>query len=208
MPSDHQEQVVLCDIKGKPIGLKEKLAAHFDGDLHLAFSVMIFRHTDEGVEFLLQQRALHKYHSGGLWSNTVCSHPRNYELISVAALRRMGEELGLFTPLRFKSIGHIIYKAQLENGLIEHEYDHILLCECPVIRLSPNPDEVMACRWWTEAEIEAALDYSEIQADNQSEHQAQSQPLSNSKFKSEPRFTAWFSAVFSKTREALTELAI
>ncbi|WP_394175837.1 isopentenyl-diphosphate Delta-isomerase [Thalassotalea litorea] len=178
-----QQHVVLCDTKGRPTGLKEKLAAHIDGDLHLAFSVMIFRHTDDGVEFFLQRRALDKYHSGGLWTNTVCSHPRQNEAISAAALRRIGEELGTFSPLRFKAIGHIVYKARLDNGLTEHEYDHILVCECPVMEVTPNPEEVMDCRWWNETEIEQAVAQSNI------------------------TFTAWFEKVFTKTRSSLTELA-
>lgn len=181
MQSNNQENVVLCDERGRPLGFKEKLAAHLDGDLHIAFSVMVVRYSDQGPEYFLQQRAEHKYHSGGLWSNTVCSHPRKGELIAAAALRRMGEELGCFEPLRFKSVGHIVYRAALGNGLIEHEFDHILLAESPLLDVLPNPDEVSACRWWQEAEIEQALATSP------------------------ERFTAWFSKVFNKARENLVE---
>ncbi|WP_211244962.1 isopentenyl-diphosphate Delta-isomerase [Thalassotalea mangrovi] len=178
---DRQEQVVLANESGKPVGLKGKLQAHLDGDLHLAFSVMLFRLTNQGIEYLLQRRARHKYHSGGLWSNTVCSHPRDGESITQAATRRIDEELGIVQPLNFTGIGHIIYKARLDNHLTEHEYDHILICECPTLEFSANPDEVMDCRWWSETQIDNAL--------NQSSKQ----------------FTAWFNEVYNKTREVVGE---
>src|SRR5688572_19216713 len=98
----------------------EKMEAHEKGLLHRAFSVFIF--NDKG-EMLLQQRALNKYHSGGLWTNACCSHPRPGEDTLQAAKRRLQEEMGIETPLTLKT--SFTYKTAFENGLTEHEFDHI-----------------------------------------------------------------------------------
>jgi len=113
-------KVILVDENDRPIGEMEKLEAHRTGLLHRAFSVFIF--NDEN-ELLLQQRAYGKYHSGGLWTNTCCSHPVSGETTEAAAARRLKEEMGFSTGLEF--VTSFIYKAELDNGLFEHEFDHV-----------------------------------------------------------------------------------
>jgi isopentenyl-diphosphate Delta-isomerase len=115
------ENVILVDNNDTEIGVMEKLQAHERGILHRAFSILLF--NTEG-NMLLQKRALHKYHSPGLWTNTCCSHPRPGESMEKATQRRLKEEMGIHVPLEFKF--KFIYKARLEN-LIEHEYDHVFI---------------------------------------------------------------------------------
>lgn len=114
------EQVILVDDKDHAIGVMEKMEAHRKGALHRAFSVFIF--NSQG-ELLLQQRAFDKYHSGGKWTNTCCSHPRPEELTIDAAHRRLNEEMGITCDLTHSFQFH--YKSRFENGLIEHEIDHV-----------------------------------------------------------------------------------
>lgn len=149
--------VILVNQDGEFLALKEKLQAHQDGDLHLAFSVQIIRFSQGKCEFLLQQRALHKYHSGGLWANTCCSHPYLGESFSVAAKRRLHEELGVNVEEDICDVGQFIYKAKLDNDLYEHELDHVLLIESTLSSIPGNPEEVMATKWQTIDEIEQAL---------------------------------------------------
>ncbi len=115
-----KEEVILVDEWDKAIGTMEKIEAHQKGLLHRAFSVFIF--NSQG-EMLLQQRALNKYHSGGLWTNTCCSHPRPGEDTLIAALRRLKEEMGIEAQLEYKT--HFIYKTDFDNNLTEHEFDHV-----------------------------------------------------------------------------------
>lgn len=155
------QYVVLCDKQGRTIATKDKLQAHIDGDLHLAFSVQICRPAQDsrsGYEWLLQQRAIDKYHSGGLWANTCCSHPLLDESLEQACHRRVQEELNISIASPVQTLSHFIYHAQLDNQLIEHEYDFILLVEQDVSAVSPNPDEVMATQWCHTDEIQAWLD--------------------------------------------------
>jgi isopentenyl-diphosphate delta-isomerase len=114
------EEVILVDIEDNAIGQMEKLKAHEEGHLHRAFSILIFNNQGE---ILLQQRALSKYHSGGLWTNTCCSHPRPNEVALEAANRRLMEEMGFTTDLEF--VFKFIYKAKLDHDLTEHEFDHV-----------------------------------------------------------------------------------
>ena len=114
------EQVILVDIKDIATGTMEKMEAHRKGVLHRAFSVFIFNAKGE---MLLQQRAAGKYHSGGLWTNSCCSHPRPGENTPDAAARRLKEEMGFETPLR--KIFDFTYQASFDNGLTEHEFDHV-----------------------------------------------------------------------------------
>lgn len=114
------EKVILVDSGDNAIGEMEKLEAHAKGELHRAISVMVF---NSGGEILLQQRAFAKYHSPGLWSNACCSHPRPGETCIGAAFRRLKEEMGFETTL--SESFHFIYKTYFENGLIEHEFDHV-----------------------------------------------------------------------------------
>jgi len=136
-----EEQVILVDTQNNPIGLMPKMEAHEKGVLHRAFSVFIL--NDAG-ELMLQQRALHKYHSPGLWTNTCCSHQRDGETNIAAGKRRLQEEMGFETELR--EVTSFIYKAPFDNGLTEHELDHIMIGrynDAPNI----NPDEVANWKW-------------------------------------------------------------
>ncbi len=117
-----RENVVLVDRNDNPIGLMPKLEAHEKGVLHRAFSVFILNRKGQ---LMLQRRALDKYHSPGLWTNTCCSHPRESESIIEAGLRRLKEEMGFTTPL--EPMFSFIYKSKFDNGLTEHEFDHVLL---------------------------------------------------------------------------------
>jgi isopentenyl-diphosphate delta-isomerase len=153
------ESVVLVNSMGNMVGTCEKLQAHQYGLLHLAFSLMLVRKTENGFEHLLQQRARDKYHSGGKWSNACCSHPREGERLDSAVKRRVFEELGVTHLPNPEYVGAMTYKASLDNGLTEHEYDHIFVqyCNDNDVALSPNPDEVSATRWVSEQDIKAEL---------------------------------------------------
>ncbi|MGF1693028.1 isopentenyl-diphosphate Delta-isomerase [Photobacterium kagoshimensis] len=152
-----KEQVVLVTPAGEPIGLQEKMQAHYDGQLHLAFSVLLYRDGQEEREYLLHQRALGKYHSGGLWTNTCCSHPRQGESFIAAAIRRLDEEMGITDFIPLQDIATFLYRAELDNGLIEHELDHVLIANCGPVNINPSEDEVMAYHWWPESELVTAL---------------------------------------------------
>ncbi len=136
-----EELVVLVDTLDREIGVKEKLRAHQEGDLHRAFSIVLF---NKKGEMLLQQRAFSKYHSGGLWTNTCCSHPRPHEPVLEAAHRRLKEEMGIRCTLH-KQL-EFIYRAELSSGLIEHEFDHVFAGEFEGEPL-PNPEEVASAKW-------------------------------------------------------------
>ena len=142
-----EERVILVDRQDNEVGLMEKLEAHEKAVLHRAFSVFVF--NDKG-ELLLQQRALHKYHSPGLWTNTCCSHQRQGETNVEAGKRRLMEEMGMICEL--KDMFWFIYKAQFDNGLTEHELDHVLVGhseEDPDI----NPEEVADFSWMPLEEV-------------------------------------------------------
>ena len=136
-----EENVILVDKNDNQVGLMPKLEAHQKGLLHRAFSVFIF---NKDYNLLLQKRALSKYHSGGLWTNTCCSHPREDEDILDAANRRLYEEMGIKTSLR--KVYDFIYKAELDNNLIENEFDHVfygLYDGNPTL----NPNEASDFKW-------------------------------------------------------------
>lgn len=137
------EQVILVTPGDVPVGTADKTGAHERGLLHRAFSVFVF---DPNGEWLLQRRAAGKYHSGGLWSNTCCSHPRPGEAIEDAAHRRLREEMGFDCPL--EPAFSFLYRAPLDGGMIEHELDHVFV---GVHSGNPDPDpaEVGAWRWAT-----------------------------------------------------------
>lgn len=116
------EEVILVNEEDQPIGQMEKMEAHQKGLLHRAFSVLIFNSKDQ---VLLQKRASSKYHSGGLWTNTCCSHPRPGETVLDAANRRLMEEMGMTADLTERF--HFIYKTDLDNDLVEHELDYVLV---------------------------------------------------------------------------------
>lgn len=143
-------EVILVNSNDQEIGSMEKLEAHQKGLLHRAFSVFIF---NDKHELLLQKRALDKYHSGGLWTNTCCSHPSPGEGIVVAAERRLMEEMGLHADLQV--VSSFIYKAEFENGLIEHEFDHILVGYYND-SVETNPIEVMDYKWVSITDLKEA----------------------------------------------------
>jgi isopentenyl-diphosphate delta-isomerase len=136
-----EEQVILVDEKDNPVGLMEKLKAHQEARLHRAFSVFII---NKKGELLLQQRAQHKYHSPGLWTNTCCSHQRPGETNIEAGRRRLREEMGMECEL--EDAFWFIYKAEFDNGLTEHELDHVMVGyseDNPEV----NSDEVADFKW-------------------------------------------------------------
>ncbi len=136
-----QEFVVLVDEQDNELGVMEKLQAHQEGKLHRALSVFIF---NSKKQLLLQRRAEGKYHSPGLWTNTCCSHPRQGEHVREAAKRRLQEEMGLSCPLH--RVFTFVYHANMENGLIEHEFDHVYTGIADGLP-KPNPDEVAQWRY-------------------------------------------------------------
>ena len=136
-----KENVILVDEKDNQVGLMPKLEAHEKGLLHRAFSVFIF---NSDYKLLLQKRASSKYHSGGLWTNTCCSHPRDGEDTADAANRRLYEEMGIKTSLR--KVYEFIYRAELDNDLIENEFDHVfygIYNDDPIL----NTDEADDFKW-------------------------------------------------------------
>jgi len=136
-----EEKVILVDTNDTPLGTMEKIEAHKRGLLHRAFSIFI---VNAKGELLLQQRAPNKYHSPGLWTNTCCSHQREGETTLEAGCRRLQEEMGMQVPLTF--LFSFIYKTSFDNGLTEHELDHVLHGiseDVPVI----NTDEVATWKW-------------------------------------------------------------
>jgi isopentenyl-diphosphate delta-isomerase len=135
------DQVVLVDEQDNEIGTMEKLQAHLEGNLHRAVSVFIFNSNND---LLLQQRADGKYHSANLWSNTCCSHPRPGEAIHDAANRRLNEEMGLACEL--KKVFNFVYKADLDNNIIEHEFDHVFTGITDTVPV-PEPEEVGAWKY-------------------------------------------------------------
>ena len=135
------EEVVLVDQYDRALGTEEKISAHLQGVLHRAFSVFILNSKDE---LLLQKRSPTKYHSRGLWSNTCCGHPRRNETIEQASQRRLNEEMGFDAPLT--KLFDFTYRVELEGGIVEHEYDHILLGYFDGVPI-PNHLEVSDWRW-------------------------------------------------------------
>lgn len=169
-----EEQVILVNEKDEPIGLMGKMEAHEKALLHRAFSVFIF--NDRG-ELMLQRRALDKYHSPGLWANTCCSHPRDGETVEEAGTRRLMEEMGFVVPIEAKT--SFIYKAPFDNGLTEHELDHILVGhynEEPEI----NEEEVAEWKWMKMEDVQKAI------AENPED------------------FTVWFRIIFEKYLEFIS----
>jgi isopentenyl-diphosphate Delta-isomerase len=167
------EEVILVNELDEQVGRMEKMEAHRRGTLHRAFSVFIFNDRNE---MLLQQRAITKYHSGGLWTNACCSHPRPEEETEAAALRRLQEELGFITSLN--KIFDFHYNASFDNGLIEHEFDHVYVGTFTG-KIIPNPSEVQDYCYKNIKEISATI---------------QSHPH---------KYTAWFCIAFPKVAEWL-----
>lgn len=167
-------KVILVDQQDNKQGTKDKLQAHKDNDLHRAFSVFLFNSDDK---LLLQQRALGKYHSAGLWSNTCCSHPKPDENIIQAGDRRLKEELGIDAP-ELKDLFTFKYQVELEK-VNEHELDHVLAGRKDKLNLSPDPKEVRDYKW---------VDFDEI-LQKVSEHP--------------DNFTYWFKRILSEHESQL-----
>jgi len=167
--------VIAVDDNDNELGYHDKMKAHIEGVLHRAVSVLIFNSKNE---WLIQQRAGHKYHSPLLWSNTACSHPMKGETTKLAAERRLQEEMGL--ELALEKIFSFIYRAEFDNGLIEHELDHVFIGHSdqnPVL----NPDEVANFRWLSSKDLEAEI---AANPDN---------------------FTPWFKILVPRVKEQLSE---
>ena len=143
--------LIAVDTQDRETGVVDKVTAHRDGILHRAFSIFVFDETDR---LLLQRRATGKYHSGGLWSNTCCSHPRAGEPLLDAAHRRLREEMGFDCPL--EAVFGFVYRAALDAGLVEHEFDHVLVGR---FQGAPAPDALEVEEWeWEEVPaVEARL---------------------------------------------------
>lgn len=170
-----EEKVILVNEKDEPLGLMPKLEAHEKAQLHRAFSVFILNDKNE---LMLQQRAAHKYHSPLLWANTCCSHQREGESNIEAGTRRLQEEMGFSVAL--KELFWFIYKAPFDNGLTEHELDHVMIGyanQDPVI----NPEEVADWKW---------MDIDAVREDIEQNPQL---------------YTAWFKIIFQKFYHFLEE---
>ena len=141
------ERVILVDEHDNQLGLAEKMQAHTLGLLHRAFSVFIFRKHNNNLELLLQQRQQDKYHCGGLWTNTCCSHPRAGETVLQAGERRLYEEMGIRSKLQV--LGAFKYRAEFSNGLVEHEYDYALFGKYNDELIQFNQAEVQGYKWVT-----------------------------------------------------------
>ena len=170
------KEVILVDSNDNEIGRMEKMEAHQKGLLHRAFSVFVFNSKGE---LLLQKRALGKYHSEGLWTNTCCSHPSPDESIVVAAKRRLQEEMGFSCEL--VAAHSFIYHVSLDNDLEEHELDHILIGSCnedPIL----NKEEASDFKWMKLEDIKEDLE---------------SNPMN---------YTSWFKIIIQEQYEQLTQL--
>jgi isopentenyl-diphosphate Delta-isomerase len=136
-----EDQVILVDTNNRELGYEDKAKVHRDGTLHRAFSIFLIDHR---ARLLLQKRAATKYHSGGLWTNTCCSHPRPNEGLMDAAHRRLMEEMGIDCPLQ--EMLSFVYRAELDNDLIEYEFDHCLAGRYEGTPI-PNREEVDGWNW-------------------------------------------------------------
>ena len=147
------EHVILVDPGDNEIGTMEKIEAHRKCVLHRAFSILLF---DQSGKVLLQKRSMNKYHSGGLWTNTCCSHPLPGESLETATRRRLQEEMGIDVQPTFSHT--FIYKAELDKDLIEHELDHVFVGSfsgSPVINKTEVEDWKYADLNWLKADMTA-----------------------------------------------------
>jgi len=168
-----EEKVILVDESDNKIGLMPKMEAHEKAQLHRAFSVFVFNDKNE---LMLQQRAVSKYHSPLLWTNTCCSHQRDGETSLEAGVRRLEEEMGFVCDI--EEVFSFIYKAPFDNGLTEHELDHVMIGKynrLPII----NKEEVEAYKWMTLEKVK------EDMAENPN------------------IYTAWFKIIFEKSYDKI-----
>lgn len=145
MKTDSKKKIILVDSNDREIGLETKENVHSLGLLHRAYSIFIFRQREGVLEILLQQRAMDKYHSAGLWSNTCCSHPEQNLVMEEHAQNRLEHEMGLTASLT--RCGKFHYCANLPNGLIENEIDHIFVGFKNIDNIEFNKEEVLQVRW-------------------------------------------------------------
>lgn len=169
------EKVILVNKQDQAIGLEEKIKAHELALLHRAFSVFVYRIHNGATEILLQQRHPDKYHCGGLWTNTCCSHPREGEQTRDAAKRRLKEEMGFECEL--EHCGQFIYKAEFDNGLTEHELDHVFIGEFNG-EFQVNPIEVADIKWLSIEQVQTMIDQND------------------------PTLTPWFGKAFELVKQA------
>ena len=144
------EKIILVDLDDREIGGEEKLATHEKSLLHRAFSVFIH----DGSKMLIQKRSLTKYHSGGLWANACCSHPRVGETLDEAVHRRMLEEAGFDCPVT--EAFSFTYRTEFSNGLTEYEFDHVFIGEYSG-EVNMNPEEASECRWVSFADLKKEM---------------------------------------------------
>lgn len=146
-----RNQVILVDRNNNELGMTDKMDAHKKGLLHRAFSVMLYRYNNGQLEFLLQKRAESKYHAAGLWTNTCCSHPQPEDSLITSAKKRLLEELVDIDidNINLQEIASFIYRAEFSNGLIEHEFDHVLIAEYSATPEYINSDEIEVVNWFT-----------------------------------------------------------
>ncbi len=146
------DQLILVNEQDEIIGYSGKMEAHEKGLLHRAFSIFVVNDCDE---LMIQRRAMHKYHSGGLWANTCCSHPLRNEDLEQTIHRRLQHEMGF--DCKLEPLFKFIYKTEFGNGLVEHELDTVYL-GCHDGPAQPNPAEVMDWRWIDLEELKTALE--------------------------------------------------
>ena len=170
---ENRDKVVLVDQHDKAIGEMDKIEAHQKGFLHRAFSIFLFNNKGE---MLIHQRAKHKYHGAGLWTNACCSHPQLGEDIKLSAMERLQFEMGI--QCNIEKVFSFIYNTSVENNLIEHEFDHVFIGYTDAAP-KPNVEEVQSFKW-----IDTTILSKDIQ-----EHPDQ--------------YTYWFKMVFSKILDSL-----
>jgi isopentenyl-diphosphate delta-isomerase len=170
-----EEKVILVDLNDNELGTMEKMEAHIKGIMHRAFSIFVF---NANGELMLHQRALSKYHSPGLWTNTCCSHPRLGETNYEAAHRRLVEEMGFDTELN--EIFSFTYKSDVGQGLTEHEFDHVFIGEYND-KPNLNPEEVADYKYMKLKDIEADMEQSP------------------------EKYTVWFRIAFKELKDYIAE---
>jgi isopentenyl-diphosphate delta-isomerase len=152
---ENQNLLMRVDHSDRPIGLVEKKNAHLKGILHRAFSIFIFHEVESSPQVLLQQRAFHKYHSGGLWTNTCCNHAEPDVPIKITASNRLRTELEFSYPLFFS--GSFYYKTDVGNEMTEHEIDHVFVAFYNPPNIHLNPEEANAFKWVNVKDLEKDL---------------------------------------------------
>lgn len=147
------EEIIKVDIYDNPVGTIEKLTAHKTPILHRAFSVFLY----DGDKILLQKRAENKYHSGGLWANSCCSHQRANTEFFTCVKTRLNHELGINEKINLKELFTFTYLSKYNDNLYEYEFDHVILGKYKQQDINFNKDEISEVKWWKISEIEEQL---------------------------------------------------